>query len=65
MLERLRRIGLTTVTVLNKDYLYGIFGTRTTRRVHSQATTVDVAPTVGALLGLGTPRGGYDGRSRL
>ncbi len=29
------------------------------------ATTVDVAPTVGALLGLGTPRGGYDGRSRL
>ncbi len=35
VLERLRRIGLTTVTVLNKDYLYGIFGTRTTRRVHS------------------------------
>lgn len=29
------------------------------------ATTVDVAPTVGALLGLGMPRGGYDGRSRL
>ncbi|MDQ3629086.1 MAG: alkaline phosphatase family protein [Actinomycetota bacterium] len=29
------------------------------------ATTVDVAPTVGALLGLGTPVGGYDGRSRL
>lgn len=31
----------------------------------ARATTVDVAPTVGAMLGLGAPRGGYDGRSRL
>jgi hypothetical protein len=29
------------------------------------ARTVDVAPTVGKLFGLGAPRGGYDGRSRL
>jgi arylsulfatase A-like enzyme len=29
------------------------------------ARTVDVAPTVGKLFGLGRPRGGYDGRSRL
>jgi hypothetical protein len=29
------------------------------------ARTVDVAPTVGTLFGLGSPRGGYDGRSRL
>jgi arylsulfatase A-like enzyme len=29
------------------------------------AATVDVAPTVGRLFGLGEPRGGYDGRSRL
>lgn len=29
------------------------------------AATVDVAPTVGRLFGLGAPRGGYDGRSRL
>jgi hypothetical protein len=29
------------------------------------ARTVDVAPTVGTLFGLGEPRGGYDGRSRL
>jgi ectonucleotide pyrophosphatase/phosphodiesterase family member 5 len=29
------------------------------------ARTVDVAPTVGTLFGLGRPRGGYDGRSRL
>jgi predicted AlkP superfamily pyrophosphatase or phosphodiesterase len=29
------------------------------------ARTVDVAPTVGTLFGLGKPRGGYDGRSRL
>jgi hypothetical protein len=29
------------------------------------ATTVDVAPTVGRFFGLGPPRGGYDGRSRL
>lgn len=28
------------------------------------ARTVDVAPTVGALFGLGAPRGGYDGRAR-
>ncbi len=30
-----------------------------------RAATVDVAPTVGRLFGLGEPRGGYDGRSRL
>ncbi len=30
-----------------------------------RARTVDVAPTVGAVFGLGAPRGGYDGRSRL
>ncbi|MDP3967987.1 MAG: alkaline phosphatase family protein [Nocardioides sp.] len=36
---------------------------RRTRSV--RATTVDVAPTVGAFFGLGTPRGGYDGTSRL
>jgi arylsulfatase A-like enzyme len=29
------------------------------------AATVDVAPTVGSLFGLGEPRGGYDGTSRL
>jgi predicted AlkP superfamily pyrophosphatase or phosphodiesterase len=29
------------------------------------ARTVDVAPTVGTLFGLGEPRGGYDGSSRL
>ena len=29
------------------------------------AATVDVAPTVGRLFGLGEPRGGYDGRNRL
>jgi arylsulfatase A-like enzyme len=29
------------------------------------AATVDVAPTVGRLFGLGAPRGGYDGTSRL
>jgi hypothetical protein len=29
------------------------------------AGTVDVAPTVGALFGLGAPRGGYDGTARL
>lgn len=29
------------------------------------ARTVDVAPTVGAVFGLGAPRGGYDGRSLL
>jgi hypothetical protein len=28
------------------------------------ARTVDVAPTVGALFGLGTPLGGYDGTAR-
>jgi hypothetical protein len=31
----------------------------------SVARTLDVAPTVGAVFGLGAPRGGYDGRSRL
>ena len=30
-----------------------------------QARTVDVAPTVGEVFGLGAPRGGYDGRSRI
>jgi arylsulfatase A-like enzyme len=30
-----------------------------------QARTVDVAPTVGAVFGLGAPRGGYDGRNLL
>jgi hypothetical protein len=30
-----------------------------------QARTLDVAPTVGAVFGLGEPRGGYDGRVRL
>ena len=30
-----------------------------------RARTIDVAPTVGAVFGLGAPRGGYDGRSRL
>jgi predicted AlkP superfamily pyrophosphatase or phosphodiesterase len=29
------------------------------------AATVDVAPTLGTLFGLGEPRGGYDGKSRL
>jgi arylsulfatase A-like enzyme len=29
------------------------------------ARTLDVAPTVGAVFGLGEPRGGYDGRPRL
>jgi arylsulfatase A-like enzyme len=29
------------------------------------AATVDVAPTVGRFFGLGAPRGGYDGQSRL
>jgi arylsulfatase A-like enzyme len=31
----------------------------------ARARTVDVAPTVGRVFGLGEPRGGYDGRSRL
>jgi len=31
----------------------------------ARAATVDVAPTVGDLFGLGDPSGGYDGRSRL
>jgi Type I phosphodiesterase / nucleotide pyrophosphatase len=57
VLERLRRHGLTTGTVLSKDYLYGIFGAR--------ATTMDVAATVGAIFGLPPPHGGYDGASRL
>ena len=30
-----------------------------------QARTLDVAPTVGAVFGLGAPRGGYEGRNRL
>ncbi len=30
-----------------------------------KARTLDVAPTVGAVFGLGAPRGGYDGRSLL
>ena len=30
-----------------------------------KARTIDVAPTVGSVFGLGEPRGGYDGRSRL
>jgi hypothetical protein len=42
-------------------------GHRLVRRGSSiaAARTVDVAPTVGQLFGLGDPRGGYDGRSRL
>jgi hypothetical protein len=43
-------------------------GHRVVRRGASStavARTVDVAPTVGAFFGLGEPRGGYDGRSRL
>jgi hypothetical protein len=37
------------------------------RRTTSTAVahTMDVAPTVGAVFGLGAPRGGYDGRNRL
>ena len=31
----------------------------------SRARTIDVAPTVGTVFGLGDPRGGYDGRTRL
>jgi arylsulfatase A-like enzyme len=31
----------------------------------ARARTLDVAPTVGRVFGLGAPRGGYDGRSRL
>jgi hypothetical protein len=31
----------------------------------SRAHTMDVAPTVGKVFGLGPPRGGYDGRSRI
>jgi hypothetical protein len=43
-------------------------GHRVVRRGASStavARTIDVAPTVGAFFGLGEPRGGYDGRSRL
>jgi predicted AlkP superfamily pyrophosphatase or phosphodiesterase len=43
-------------------------GHRVVRRGASStavARTVDVAPTVGAFFGVGEPRGGYDGRSRL
>ena len=35
------------------------------RSSSAAAATVDVAPTVGRVFGLGEPRGGYDGRSRL
>jgi len=40
---------------------------RVPRRTSSSrlARTLDVAPTVGALFGLGAPRGGYDGRTLL
>lgn len=31
----------------------------------AQASTLDVAPTIGAVFGLGRPPGGYDGRPRL
>ena len=31
----------------------------------ARARTVDVAPTVGRIFGLGEPRGGYDGRARI
>ncbi|UPK76717.1 alkaline phosphatase family protein [Nocardioidaceae bacterium SCSIO 66511] len=31
----------------------------------ARARTIDVAPTIGEVFGLGSPRGGYDGRSRL
>lgn len=31
----------------------------------ARAHTLDVAPTIGEVFGLGAPRGGYDGRSRL
>lgn len=31
----------------------------------SRARTLDVAPTVGRVFGLGAPRGGYDGRARI
>ncbi len=43
-------------------------GSRFVRRGTSSskvARTIDVAPTVGAVFGLGRPRGGYDGVSRL
>lgn len=38
---------------------------RTNTTSTATARTLDVAPTVGAVFGLGAPRGGYDGRSRL
>ena len=31
----------------------------------ARARTIDVAPTVGRVFGLGEPRGGYDGHARL
>ena len=31
----------------------------------ARAATIDVAPTVADFFGVGAPRGGYDGRSRL
>ena len=38
---------------------------RTNTTSSARARTIDVAPTVGAVFGLGAPRGGYDGRNRL
>ena len=38
---------------------------RTNSTSAERARTIDVAPTVGEVFGLGAPRGGYDGRSRL
>ncbi len=35
------------------------------RRSPARARTIDVAPTVATFFGVGGPRGGYDGRSRL
>jgi len=37
----------------------------TARVLSDPARTVDVAPTVGALFGLGAPKGGYDGTARM
>jgi len=34
------------------------------RKIDTQARTIDVAPTVAALLGLGAPAGGWDGVAR-
>jgi arylsulfatase A-like enzyme len=38
---------------------------RTNTTSTATARTIDVAPTVGAVFGLGAPRSGYDGRNRL